>query len=328
MYNTSTLTLLASVGVGTPEGSSNGEYRQVVRYEFQPVGATGSNGIFYAYISHMKSGSSSADATDRGEEATIIRNNEATLPANASVLYTGDLNSAPPEAEFTDFTASGQGEAYDPLSFSTAVQYYTESSTDLRYRDDYQLLTDNVLTGTGTIGYVSGSLHAFGNNGTTPSGGSVDSGSDTALNNDLVQDGGTFISASTLYGDLTTASDHLPAVADYTIVAAPTIGSLAASPATAAPGTSITLTASSVATGGTISSVNFYRETNGTPGLQIGSDTLVGAGTNPAPPGPSILPLTDFPPAAIPTTPSPTITTAMRAQLHRRSKLSPPPRRS
>ena len=133
-----------------------------------------------------------------------------------------------------------------------------------------------MLTGTGTIGYVSGSLHAFGNNGTTPSGGSVDSGSDTALNNDFVQDGGTFISASTLYGDLTTASDHLPAVADYTIVAAPTIGSLAASPATAAPGTSITLAASSVATGGTISSVNFYRETNGTPGLSSAPIPLSG----------------------------------------------------
>ena len=31
--------LVASVGVGTPERSSNGEYRQVVRYEFQPVEA-------------------------------------------------------------------------------------------------------------------------------------------------------------------------------------------------------------------------------------------------------------------------------------------------
>lgn len=30
VYNTSTLNLLASVGVGTPEGSENGEYRQVV----------------------------------------------------------------------------------------------------------------------------------------------------------------------------------------------------------------------------------------------------------------------------------------------------------
>ena len=45
----------------------------------------------------MKSGSSGTDATDRGEEAAIIRTNELSLPANASVLYTGDLNSNPPK---------------------------------------------------------------------------------------------------------------------------------------------------------------------------------------------------------------------------------------
>ncbi len=217
VYNTTTLNLLASVGVGTPKGSTNGEYRQVVRYEFQPVGATGSTGIFYVYVSHMKSGDTSADATARGEEATIIRNDEVTLPASASVLYTGDLNSAPPEAEFTNFTASGQGEAFDPLNFSTSVQDYSESSTDLRFRDDYELMTSNVLNDAGAINYVSGTLHVFGNNGTTPSGKSVNSGSDTALTNDLVQDGGPFISAPTLYSDLTTASDHLPVVADYSV---------------------------------------------------------------------------------------------------------------
>ena len=79
----STLKLLASVGVGTPGGSSNGEYRQVVRYEFQPLGDSGSTGVFYVYVSHMKSGTTSADAKARGQEATIIRNDEATLPANS-----------------------------------------------------------------------------------------------------------------------------------------------------------------------------------------------------------------------------------------------------
>ena len=283
VYNTLTLNLLASVGVGTPEGATNGEYRQVVRYEFQPVGDMGSTGIFYVYVSHMKSGSTSADATDRGEEATIIRNDEASLPANASVLYMGDLNTAPPEAMFTNFTAAGQGEAYDPVNFSTSVQYFSESDTDLRYRDDYQLMTANVLNDTaGSLGYVSGSLHNFGNNGTTPANGSVNSGSDTALNSDLVQDGppNSFISASALYGDLTTASDHLPVVADYAVpIGGPSIGSFAIGPSTVTVGGSSTLTASNVTdVGGTITGVSFYRESNGTSGLQIGSDTLVGSG--------------------------------------------------
>jgi endonuclease/exonuclease/phosphatase family metal-dependent hydrolase len=171
VYNANTVTLLSSSGVGIPTGSGNGEYRQVVRYEFQPIAYTGTNaGIFYVYDSHMKSGSTAADATDRGEEAAIIRNNELSLPANASVLYTGDLNSSPPEAEFTNFTAAGQGQAFDPVNFSSSVQYWSESATKLRYRDDYQLMTANVLSGgSGAINYVSGTLQSFGNNGTTPS---------------------------------------------------------------------------------------------------------------------------------------------------------------
>ena len=43
----------------------------------------------------------------------------------------------------------------------------------------------------------------------------MDSGTDTALNNDLAS--GAPISAAQLYLDLTNASDHLPVVADYTI---------------------------------------------------------------------------------------------------------------
>jgi hypothetical protein len=44
-------------------------------------------------------------------------------------------------------------------------------------------------------------------------------------------------------------------------------------------GETFSLTASNVTeTGGTITGVNFYRESNGTAGLQVGSDTLAGAG--------------------------------------------------
>ena len=281
VYNSSTVTLLASVGVTTPEGETNGVYRQPVRYEFQPVGDTGSTGIFYVYVLHTKSGSTSADATDRGEEATIVRNDEKTLPSSAPVIYMGDLNANAPEAEFTNFQASGQGEAYDPFSYATSptTAQLSDSATSLAYRDDYQLQTSSVYNDTGAINYVTGSFHNFANNGSVKD---PASSSNTALNSDLVTDGGTFIPASTIYTDIGTASDHLPVVADYTIsttAATPTIGSFAVSPTSVATGGSFTLTASNVTeTGGTISNVKFYEETNGTSGLQIGSDTLVGAG--------------------------------------------------
>jgi hypothetical protein len=241
VYNTSALTLLASTPVdptgGTGAlGAASGEYREVMRYEFQPIADTGTNGVFYVYVSHYKSGTTSSDATDRNKEAQIIRNNEAaTLPANARVLYVGDYNTsdstdASYQTIFAPNSPSGvnQGQGIDPLNPSNATQLWetnpayqgimTESATELRYRDDLQMLTSNIANDTaGGLEYVSSSLHSFGNNGTTPEDGNVNSGSNTSLNSDLYEDGSSFISASQLYGYLTTASDHLPVVADYTI---------------------------------------------------------------------------------------------------------------
>ena len=100
VYNTATLTLVyqngaAAVGVAGTGVKSGGNtvYRQVPRYEFQPVnGAAGTN--FYVYVCHMKSGTSSTatNANDRTAEAKAIRADAATLPATANILYMGDFN--------------------------------------------------------------------------------------------------------------------------------------------------------------------------------------------------------------------------------------------
>jgi len=68
---------------------------------------------------------------------------------------------------------------------------------------------------------------------------------------------------------------------NFGVKGALSIGAFAANPPTVAAGASTTLTATNVVESGTgsITGVNFYLETNGTSGLQIGSDTLVGAGT-------------------------------------------------
>jgi len=204
IYNQQTMNLIASVGVGTPGGSTNGEYRQVMRYEFQPLVNTGtSNGIFYVYVCHAKSlssGSESTDQTYQAEEATIIRNDEATLPSTASVIYMGDWNvNASTDPSMVEMSSQLiQGQAFDPLNptnqsedwaeNSTYKGLMTESDTDLRYRDDLQLVTSNVLNDSGTLNYIANSEHAFGNNGSTAEGGSIDSGSNTALN-DIVGNG-------------------------------------------------------------------------------------------------------------------------------------------
>lgn len=246
VFNTRTLQLLASVPVDPAGGTSNlgarsGEYREVMRYEFAPAGVpvTASN-VFYVYVSHYKSGTTSADLVDRAGEAQIIRTNEAIdLPADARVLYVGDYNvTTSGEAAYQTILATNspndlaQGGGFDVMnpnatpsinwgtstSNTNVLAMETEHSYDLEYRDDLQLMTMNVdYDASAGLRYVPGTYHVFGNNGTTPYYGSVNAGANTALANRLVTNAPVFISAAQLLLDLTDASDHLPVVADYAL---------------------------------------------------------------------------------------------------------------
>ncbi len=124
--------------------------------------------------------------------------------------------------------SAGTNQAFDPLNpsgtndvtwGSSTLTALTESATSLSDRDDYQMMTSNVLytVAGGGLAYVPGTYHIFGNNGSTRNVGS----GDTALNNDPTTNV-TRITATQLYRYLTATSDHLPIVADYTIPA-PTV---------------------------------------------------------------------------------------------------------
>lgn len=257
IYNTHTVQLLASHPVDPPGGTGNlgstyGEYREVMRYEFAPAGvAPASSNIFYVYVSHYKSGTSDTDLNDRAGEAAIIRTNEAIdLPATARVIYLGDYNvDTSGETGYQTILALSspngkqQGQGIDPLnvtnnpninwetdtSNTNLLLMMTEHSYDLEYRDDLQLMTTNIYYGAPSgFQYVPGTYHTFGNNGTTAYYANVANGTDTALNN-LVTNGPTFINATNIYHDLTNASDHLPVVADYAVpVPSPVLAGVAA----------------------------------------------------------------------------------------------------
>jgi hypothetical protein len=247
VFNTKTVQLLASVPVDPPGGTGNlgasksGMSREVMRYEFTAAGvAPATSNEFYIYVSHYKSGSTASDVTARAGEAQIVRSNMMTaLPFMARILYVGDFNTGDAsEAMYSTLTASGTNQLIDLLNPSRSLTTnwdnssvpmdLTETATLLEYRDDYQMMTTNAYYGTpGGLMFVSGTYHAFGNNGTTPYLGSVNSSSNTSLNNRLATNGPVFISAAQLYLDLTNASDHLPVVADYTIpLPAPVIAGL------------------------------------------------------------------------------------------------------
>ena len=230
IYNAKTVTLVASTPVaGTPSangGSSTGRvYRGVVRYQFQAVGAAAAS-YFYVYVSHMKSGSAStgANEADRTAEAQFLRADAATLPAGTSLLYMGDFNmDGSSETAYQTLVASGTNQVLDVLNLSDAAQTWnttayqgivTESATGIEYRDDIQFMTADVYNGAASaaLRYVPGSYRAFGNNGTVNLGKSVNQTANTALANLT----GPFTASETLSA-LTTASDHLPLVADYTV---------------------------------------------------------------------------------------------------------------
>lgn len=212
IYNATTLQLVSSVGIGTP--SSSAAPRQPVRYQFHPIGGS-ANSDFYVYTSHMKAGTQSSDMNRRNIEAQLLRTDELTLPAGSRVMYTGDLNmTASTEAAYVTLLAAGNGQGFDPLNMpgswglNPAFQaILTESATDLRYRDDFELITQNVLSDPNGLEIVPGTYHTFGVNGSTAIHGTVNSGTNTALPG--------LPNRAAVLSALTTASDHLPVVADY-----------------------------------------------------------------------------------------------------------------
>lgn len=252
VYNTRTLQLLSSVPIDPPGGTAklggissgdSGEYREVMRYQFAPAGvATNISNVFYIYVSHYKSGSSSTsnNTNSRAGEAFIVRSNmTTTLPPSACILHVGDFNTGEAnEPMYSRLTAPGTNQLIDPLNparnlttnYDSSVDpvNLTETDTYLEYRDDYEMMTTNVYSGAaGGLALMPGTYHVFGNNGTIAYEGTVNSGSNTALNNRLVTNGPVFISAAQLYIDLANASDHLPVAADYAVpLPTPVISSL------------------------------------------------------------------------------------------------------
>ena len=108
---------------------------------------------------------------------------------------------------------SGTGQAIDTVNpagnwtdTSAYVGLMTESATKLQYRDDFQFITAPMQNQPG-LQLVSGTYTVFGNNGSIPFNGSVTQS--TALSD--------LSNRSAVLNALTTATDHLPVVADYTV---------------------------------------------------------------------------------------------------------------
>jgi hypothetical protein len=219
VYNTKTVIDRGATFIGAP--SSTGAPRAPMRYLLQPVGGA-PDSQFYLYVSHAKSGTTSSDANRRNIEMTEIRDDAATLGPAAHAIFAGDfnINSSNEQSYQTLVSTSldgGIGAAVDranPASNWTNTSAFgtllSETATSLSFRDDMQLVTSSVVSSSG-FQQVSGGLTVFGNNGTTAPGSSVNQASNTSL--------ADLSNASSVLSALTTATDHLPVVADYRFAA-------------------------------------------------------------------------------------------------------------
>lgn len=213
VYDTSTVSLLESVEIGAGTLIHN-----VMRAKFQPVGSPASS-IFYVYSVHLKSGDSGSDATARGTEAALLRADANALGEGTQVLMIGDFNmKGTEETAFTNIVAAGNAQLQDvsgaPLGhWNNEEAYKSLHSQDPRNngithfgmddRFDIQFASGEFYDGAG-VDYVSNSFHIFGNNGTHTLDGAITTG--TGASTDVLN-------------ALVAASDHLPAVADYRILA-------------------------------------------------------------------------------------------------------------
>jgi hypothetical protein len=219
VYNTNTVDLISEKAFGAT-GTSFAA-RQSSQYRLRPVGYD-SSADFYIYNDHYKSSQGSEEEARRNYEANTVRNDADALGQGAHIIYAGDFNMyTSSEPAYQTLLSSGNGQAFDPISTSgywhNNYSYrfvHTQSPHDgsdglvgggMDDRFDFQLVTGEMLDNEG-MSYISGSYHAFGNNGTT-------------YNQAVNASGNTYPVADSILDDLAHVSDHLPVVADYQLPA-------------------------------------------------------------------------------------------------------------
>jgi endonuclease/exonuclease/phosphatase family metal-dependent hydrolase len=224
VFNTLSVQLVGELGIGTP--SITGQARQTIRYQLRPLGVSPVTD-FYLYNSHFKASTGSENESRRQVEASAVRANADSLPEGTHIIYAGDFNVyRSSEAAIQTLLAAGNGRAVDPVNRlgnwsnnSSFIDVMTQAPAidppgalvggGLDDRFDFQLQSQEWTDGL-TLEYVSGTYRAFGNNGSVALNSAINHPSNTAL--------ASLPNRSTILDLLTTVSDHLPVVADFTFV--------------------------------------------------------------------------------------------------------------
>ena len=225
VYNTTTVQDQGATIIVQDSGS--GAPRACIQYKLQPVGYSSSN-VFYLDVSHAKSGTDSSSAQRRNVEAQGIVSNLNSLPAGAHVISLGDFNITSGSTEATYQTMISKfddvaipSDSWNDVTSTEAKaisQWLSDSASDVIYRDDIQFVTPSADPSSSSVTqglqYDKGSMVVFGNGGSQNLyGHDVSSTYNTGVFPDLTSSQRTSILSAE-----DTTTDHLPVVADYSIV--------------------------------------------------------------------------------------------------------------
>ena len=226
VYNTQTLQVVSATSLGTPSGS--GEARAPMEYQMHPIGFSNATN-FYVIVSHAKSGTGSSNITRRNIEATFIVNAIGALPANSHVIVLGDLNITDGSAESTyqtlltklDDVAHPTGSWSDATTAPAQAisSLLSDSATNVHFRDDIHFVTPSADPASASaqsgLQYVTGSSLVFGNGGATTI---VNRSVTDGTNNPNALTDLPAAQRSSVLTALVNATDHLPVVADYSLI--------------------------------------------------------------------------------------------------------------
>lgn len=240
VYNTKTVQLVSQQAILST--SSTAAARQPMLFDLRPVGYDAS-ADFYLISSHYKAGSTATDYNRRAAEAQQLRAyTDATLGANARIMYTGDFNVySNTDGVFKNLTAAGAAQGIDPVNqvgawsgnsafaavhtqspvVSDGQNYNGQTGGGMDDRFDWQLDTAPVLSGRG-VSYISGTYHAFGNAGVQYNRNITDGNAASVLLPNFP--GYSTSQVQSVLQALATASDHIPVVADYRVPAKMQVG--------------------------------------------------------------------------------------------------------
>jgi endonuclease/exonuclease/phosphatase family metal-dependent hydrolase len=176
---------------------SMGPTRPGWRGHFRPVGYDGNPGAeFYMYAVHLKA--FSGFEAQRATESAFLRSNGNNLGQGTNIIYAGDFNltSGGSEQAYANMLASGNGQAIDVENgdFTDPLKL-SYSSTAPESRLDFQFVTTEMEDDEG-VDMIDGSYRVFGR--------------------EYVTGTSRLVTSPT---ELTSASDHLPVVADYQVPA-------------------------------------------------------------------------------------------------------------